>query len=101
MHRDIARLLVLLAVVRVLAVAACPAPAPSPASLPRPPRREVDTQLKHFVTRRKPVLPRPNRDGESRANRECDFVPDPRGPVQPVPGPTLGKTPDQRPTVVA
>ena len=101
MHRDIARLLVLLAVVRVLAVTACPAPAPSPASLPRLPRREADTQLKHYVTRRKPALPQSNRDGESSANRECNFVPDPWGPAQPVPGPTPGNAPDQRPTAVA
>ncbi|XP_043211742.1 CCN family member 1-like isoform X2 [Amphibalanus amphitrite] len=46
MHRDIARLLVLLAVVRVLTVVACPAPAPPPRST----LRVADHHLRHHLT---------------------------------------------------
>ena len=56
MHRDIARLLVFLAVVRVVTVVACPAPAPP---LPRLFHRQADRQLRHQATRRRPAIPRP------------------------------------------
>ena len=70
MHRDIARLVVLLAVVRVLTVVACPAPAPTPSWLTH---REQDWQLKHRVTRRRPATPRPSRDTESGCSRSHDL----------------------------
>ena len=60
MHRDIARLLVLLVVVRVLTIVASPAIAPPPA----PTHSDVNRQLKHLVTRRRPATPRHSRDAE-------------------------------------
>ena len=68
MHRDIARLLVFLAVVRVLTVVACPAPAPPPTRLFH---READRQLRHQATRRRPAIPRPIRD----LSQNRDFLP--------------------------
>ena len=49
MHRDIARLLVLLVVVRVLSIVGSPAHAPSPT----PAHRDVNRLLRHHITRRK------------------------------------------------
>ena len=57
MHRDIARLLVILAVVRVLVLAACPAPVPQRIW----PKHEQDRHLRHCTTRRRPAAPRPCR----------------------------------------
>ena len=59
MHRDLTRLLVLLAVVRVLVTAACPAPVP--VTVPAK-HRDKDQLLRHSVTHRRPACPRSRRD---------------------------------------
>ena len=66
MHRDIVRLLALLAVVRVVTTVACPAPAP----LPRPAHTGADDKLRHHVRVRKPVFPRDTRYPSSSASRD-------------------------------
>ena len=92
MHRDIARLLVLLATVRVLTVAACPAPAPQPRLI----HRESDRQLRHHVTTRKPPLPRPNRDPAT-TNRDSDPASDRWGFTRPAAARPTQRTPSQLP----
>ena len=93
MHRDIARLLVFLAVVRVVTVVACPAPAPPP---PKLIHQEADRQLRLHATRRKPAIPRPNRDFSYSHGRVS--VPDRWGDAPPDTGPSLptrhGRTPE-------
>ena len=91
MHRDLARLLVLLAVVRVLTVVACPAPAP-----PRPTlyHREADRLLKRHTTRRRPALPKTNRD--LLLNRYQVSDPDQWGNSLPDAGPPLPARPTAR-----
>ena len=84
MHRDIARLLVLLAVVRVITIVACPAPVPPP----RPPsRREADRQLRHYTTHRQPASPKSHRDRDHASdNYQSDLnisSPPPGGLVTP------------------
>ena len=69
MHRDIARLLVLLAVVRVLTVVACPAPAPPPRST----LRVADHHLRQHLTVRKPAFPR--NFSRNSSNSTCDSAP--------------------------
>ncbi|KAF0303911.1 hypothetical protein FJT64_024168 [Amphibalanus amphitrite] len=76
MHRDVARLLILLAVVRVLSLACIPAAAPSTAESSR--RREPDRQLRHHVTPRRPADPRPSGlPSESRPSRPGAAEPSP------------------------
>ena len=58
MHRDIARLLVLLAVVRVLTIVGSPAPKPPPT----PRHWDVNQQLSNQIIRRRPAAPKSSRD---------------------------------------
>ena len=58
MHRDLARLLIVLAVVRVLSLSCLPSAAPPVDESPR--RLELDRPLRHFITHRRSAAPRPS-----------------------------------------
>ena len=81
MHRDIARLLVLLAVVRVLTVVACPAPAPQR----RITHREADREFQRHVYQRKPTIPR--REAAKCNNRDHDQTLNPLASNRPLDSP--------------
>ena len=84
MHRDIARLLVLLAVVHVLTVVACPAPAPQP----RTTHREADRELQRHVYRRKLAMPRREAAEAAKCNnRDRDSTLNPLASIRPLDSP--------------